>query len=73
MPDVGEVRYKAAIDTNGIDQDIRKTEGKLFALKGVFGKIGSAGITAIKGIGTTFLGLTSAAATGIAAVSKMGL
>ena len=73
MPDVGEVRYKAAIDTNGIDQDIRKTEGKLSALKGVFGKIGSAGITAIKGIGTAFLGLTSAAATGIAAVSKMGL
>lgn len=73
MPDVGEVRYKAAIDTNGIDQDIGKTEGKLSALKGVFGKIGSAGITAIKGIGTAFLGLTSAAATGIAAVAKMGL
>ena len=73
MPDVGEVRYKAAIDTNGIDQDIGKTEGKLSALKGTFGKIGSAGITAIKGIGTAFLGLTSAAATGIAAVAKMGL
>ena len=73
MPDVGEVRYKAALDTNEMDSDIGKAEGKLSTLKGAFGKIGSAGVSAIKGIGTAFVGLTAAAGAGVAAVAKMGI
>ncbi len=73
MPDVGEVRYKAALDTGKMDSDIGKAEGKLSSLKGVFGKVGSAGVTALKGIGTAFVGLTAAAGAGVAAVSKMGI
>lgn len=73
MPDVGEVRYKAALDTNEMDSDIGKSEGKLSTLKGAFGKVGSAGVTALKGIGTAFVGLTAAAGAGVAAVAKMGI
>lgn len=73
MPDVGEVRYRAALDTDEMDSDIGKAEGKLSSLKGVFGKVGSAGVTALKGIGTAFVGLTAAAGAGVAAVAKMGI
>lgn len=73
MPDVGEVRYKAALDTDGIDTDIGKAEGKLSNLKGAFGKLGSAGVSALKGIGTAFVGLTASAGAGVAAVAKMGI
>lgn len=73
MPDVGEVRYKATLDTDEMDSDIGKAEGKLSSLKSVFGKIGSVGVTAIKGIGTAFIGLTAAAGAGVAAVAKMGI
>lgn len=73
MPDVGEVRYKATLSTDEMDSDIGKAEGKLSSLKSVFGKIGSVGVTAIKGIGTAFVGLTAAAGAGVAAVAKMGI
>lgn len=73
MPDVGEVRYRAALDTDEMDSDIGKAEGKLSSLKGVFGKVGSAGVTALKGIGTAFVGLTAAAGAGVTAVAKMGI
>lgn len=46
----------------------------------IFSKLGSAaktagslGVTAVKGIGTAFVGLTSAAAAGVAAVAKVGI
>lgn len=73
MPDVGEVRYKAALDTGEMDSDIGKAEGKLSGLKGVFGKIGSAGATAAKAIGTAFVGMSTTAAAGVAAIAKMSL
>ena len=73
MPDVGEVRYIAKLDTDKMDSDIGKAEGKLSGLKGVFSSIGSAGVTAVKGIGAAFVGLSSAAASAIAVVSKMGI
>lgn len=56
-----------------MDSDIGKAEGKLSGLKGVFSSIGSAGVTAVKGIGAAFVGLSSAAASAIAVVSKMGI
>lgn len=73
MPDVGEVRYKAAVDTTGVDEDIQSTETKVSKFGSVFGKIGSVGTTVLKGIGTAFVGLSSAAAVGIGAVAKMGI
>lgn len=73
MADVGEVRYKAAVDTTGIDKDIQNAESKVSKFGFALGKIGSAGATAIKGIGTAFVGLTSAAAAGVAAVAKVGI
>lgn len=73
MADVGEVRYKAAVDTTGIDKDIQNAESKVSKFGSALGKIGSAGATAIKGIGTAFVGLTSAAAAGVAAVAKVGI
>ena len=73
MPDVGEVRYRATLDTDKMNSDIGKAEGKLSGLKGVFSSIGSAGVTAVKGIGTAFVGLSSAAASAFAVVSKMGI
>lgn len=73
MADVGEVRYKAAVDTTGIDKDIQSAESKVSKFGSALGKIGSAGATAIKGIGTAFVGLTSAAAAGVAAVAKVGI
>lgn len=80
MPDVGEVRYKAAVDNSGVDQSITSTEKKLGGLSSTFGKVssgfkavGSVGVSALKGIGTAFIGLSSAAGVGIAAVAKMGV
>lgn len=80
MPDVGEVRYKAVVDNSGIDEEIKKTEKSIKKLdepvkktSGKFGKIGKIGTKALKGIGAAFIGLTSAAGAGIAAVAKMGI
>lgn len=80
MPDVGEVVYKAVVDNSGVDEEIKKTEKKVGGLSGVFGKIGNGfktvgavGVSALKGMGSAFLGLTSAASAGIAAVAKMGV
>lgn len=80
MANVGEVRYKAEIDNSGVEAEIKKTESKLGGFSKVTNKIGSAfqslgsvGIKALKGIGTAFVGMASAAGVGIAAVSKMGI
>lgn len=80
MSDVGEVRYKAVVDNSGIDTEIKKTESKLGGLdppikktSSKFSGLGKVGVTALKGIGTAFVGLTSAAGAGIAAVAKMGI
>lgn len=80
MTDVGEVRYKAVVDNSGIDTEIKKTEKGLGGLddpikktSSKFSGFGKVGVTALKGIGTAFVGLTSAAGAGIAAVAKMGI
>lgn len=80
MADVGEVRYKAVVDNSGIDTEIKKTESKLGGLdppikktSSKFSGLGKVGVTALKGIGTAFVGLASAAGAGIAAVAKMGI
>lgn len=73
MPDVGEVKYKAKVDTDGIDTDIVKTESKVSKFGSAFKKVGTVGVSALKGIGTAFVGLTAAAGAGIAAVAKMGI
>lgn len=80
MADVGEVRYKAVVDNSGIDTEIKKTEKGLGGLddpikktSSKFSGLGKVGVTALKGIGTAFVGLTSAAGAGIAAVAKMGI
>lgn len=73
MPDVGEVKYKAKVDTDGIDTDIVKTESKVSKFGSAFKKVGTVGVAALKGIGTAFVGLTAAAGAGIAAVAKMGI
>lgn len=73
MADVGEVVYKAKVDTAGIDTDIGKTESKVSKFGSAFKSIGSVGVTALKGIGTAFVGLATAAGAGIAAVAKMGI
>lgn len=80
MTDVGEVRYKAVVDNSGIDTEIKKTEKGLGGLddpikktSSKFSGLGKVGVTALKGIGTAFVGLTSAAGAGIAAVAKMGI
>lgn len=80
MSDVGEVRYKAVVDNSGIDTEIKKTESKLGGLdppikktSSKFSGLGKVGVTALKGIGTAFVGLASAAGAGIAAVAKMGI
>lgn len=80
MPDVGEVRYKAVVDNSGIDEDIKQTEKQLDNLdapvvktSGNFNKLKKVGKNALKAIGKAFVGLTSAAGAGIAAVSKMGI
>lgn len=73
MPDVGEVRYKAKIDTSNLDGEIKKTESKLGGLdtstektSSKFSSIGKVGVTALKGIGVAAV----AAATSVA---KMGI
>ena len=80
MPDVGEVRYKAVVDNSGIDEEIKKTEKSIKKLdepvkktSGKFSSLGKIGKKALKGIGAAFIGLTSAAGAGIAAVAKMGI
>lgn len=80
MPDVGEVRYKAAVDVSDIDSEIKKTESKLGGLDAPiqktgskFSSLGKIGVSAVKGIGTAFIGLASAAGAGVAAVAKMGV
>lgn len=73
MPDVGEVKYKAKVDTDRIDTDIVKTESKVSKFGSAFKKVGTVGVAALKGIGTAFVGLTAAAGAGIAAVAKMGI
>ena len=80
MPDVGEVRYKATVDNSGIDEEIKKTEKSIKKLdepvkktSGKFSSLGKIGKKALKGIGAAFIGLTSAAGAGIAAVAKMGI
>ena len=80
MADVGEVRYKAVVDNSGIDTEIKKTEKGLGGLddpikktSSKFSGLGKVGVTALKGIGTAFVGLTSAAGAGVAAVAKMGI
>lgn len=80
MSDVGEVRYKAVVDNSGIDTEIKKTESKLGGLdppikktSSKFSGLGKVGVTALKGIGTAFVGLASTAGAGIAAVAKMGI
>lgn len=80
MPDVGEVRYKASVDNSGIDEEIKKTEKSIKKLdepvkktSGKFSSLGKIGKKALKGIGAAFIGLTSAAGAGIAAVAKMGI
>lgn len=105
MSEVGKVEYKAKINTEDIDSDIKEAESELKKMgdkaddafdkveKGAedasqsTGKLsdsvekshsklktfGSIGLTAVKGIGTAFIGLTSAAGAGIAAVAKMGV
>ena len=80
MAEVGEVVYKSRVDTSGIDKDIRNIEGKLKSAdeptkkwKNSLSSLGSVGKKAIQGIGTAFLGLTSAAGAGLAAVAKMGI
>lgn len=80
MADVGEVRYKAVVDNSGIDTEIKKTEKGLGGLddpikktSSKFSGLGKVGVTALKGIGTAFVGLASAAGAGVAAVAKMGI
>ncbi len=80
MADVGEVRYKAVVDNSGIDTEIKKTEKGLGGLddpikktSSKFSGLGNVGVTALKGIGTAFVGLASAAGAGVAAVAKMGI
>lgn len=80
MPDVGEVRYKVTVDSSGLNEEIAKTEKKIGGLgdpaektSRKFTGLGKAGVKALKGIGAAFVGLTSAAATGVAAVAKMGI
>ena len=80
MADVGEVRYKAVVDNSGIDTEIKKTEKCLGGLddpikktSSKFSGLGKVGVTALKGIGTAFVGLASAAGAGVAAVAKMGI
>lgn len=80
MADVGEVRYKAVVDNSGIDTEIKKTEKGLGGLddpikktSSKFSGLGKVGVTALKGIGTAFVGLVSAAGAGVAAVAKMGI
>lgn len=80
MPEVGEVVYKSRVDTSGIDSDIGSIEKKLGGVDDPTKKwssslatLGSTGKKAVKGIGTAFIGLTSAAGAGIAAVGKMGI
>ena len=80
MADVGEVRYKAVVDNSGIDTEIKKTEKGLGGLDdpikktgSKFSGLGKVGVTALKGIGTAFVGLASAAGAGVAAVAKMGI
>lgn len=105
MSEVGKVEYKAKINTDGIDSDIKEAETKLKKMGNeadeAFDKVekgaddasqstknlgesvekshsklktfGSIGVAAAKGIGTAFIGLTSAAGTGIAAIAKMGV
>lgn len=80
MPDVGEVRYKAAVDNSGIDEEIKKTEASIKKLdepvkktSSKFSGLGKVGVSALKGIGVAFVGLASSAGAGIAAVAKMGI
>lgn len=80
MADVGEVRYKATVDSGTLDGEIKKVESKFGGLSGILSKTGSAlksvgsvGLTAIKGIGTAFLGLASSAGAGLAAIGKVGI
>lgn len=80
MSDVGEVRYKATVDNSGIDDEIKKTEKSLGGLNdpiektsSKFSGLGQVGVKVAKGIGTAFVGLVSAAATGVAAIAKASL
>lgn len=80
MADVGEVRYKVAIDNSDLNSQISTTENKLDDMGDSAKKsgsklssMGSVGLKAVKGIATAFVGLASAAAAGVAAVAKMGI
>lgn len=80
MSDVGEVRYKAVVDNSDVDSQINKTEKSLSGIEAPlqkttskFGTLQKVGVSALKGIGTAFIGLVSAAGAGVAAVAKMGI
>lgn len=62
----GKEAFSTLADTAGAVTGVNK-------LKSALSKTGSLGLTALKGIGTAFVGLTTAAATGVTAVAKMGI
>lgn len=64
--DVEKGADDAAKSTEKLGNSVEKSHSKLKTF-------GSIGISAVKGIGTAFVGLASAAGTGIAAIAKMGV
>lgn len=71
--EVGGVKYTVKLDDSNLDPHIQKAEKKVGSLGGVLQSLGKAGGAALKGLGTAFLGLASAAGAGVLAVSKIGI
>lgn len=72
--DIGKESFeKIGNETKKVGSEAEKASGKFGKMKTTLSTVGSVGVKALKGIGTAFISLTSAAAGGIAAVSKMGI